>query len=82
MNTLGTAAEWDLIVPDNGAELMAEFRRHGVLPGQRVHVAVGAGGIGSEPSETLAPFFNSFDGPADLAERSSAILQAEFPSGS
>lgn len=37
MSTSG-AGEWDLVVPDDGAELLAELRRHGVRPGQRLHL--------------------------------------------
>lgn len=31
---------WDLTVPDDADELYAELRRHGVTPGQRVHIAL------------------------------------------
>lgn len=31
---------WDLTVPADEAELMAQLRRHGVRPGQRVHMRV------------------------------------------
>lgn len=37
MSTSG-AGEWDLVVPDSDAELLAELRRHGVRPGQRLHL--------------------------------------------
>ena len=30
--------EWDLVVPESDAELLAELRRHGVRPGQRLHL--------------------------------------------
>ena len=40
MSTPGTADEWDLTVPADEAELLAELRRHGVRPGQRVHMRV------------------------------------------
>jgi hypothetical protein len=36
---VSTADEWDLTVPEDAAELLAELRRHGVQPGQRLHVA-------------------------------------------
>jgi len=71
--------EWDLTVPGDGDELVAEFRRHGVLPGQRVHVAVVADDSNAADHETMPSFFNSFDGPPGLAEHSNEILQAEFP---
>ena len=35
---MSTADGWDLTVPDDDAELLAELRRHGVRPGQRLHV--------------------------------------------
>ena len=35
---MSTADGWDLTVPEDEAELLAELRRHGVCPGQRLHV--------------------------------------------
>jgi hypothetical protein len=40
MSTSDAASEWDLTVPVDDAELLAEFRRHGVRPGQRVRFAI------------------------------------------
>jgi len=37
---MSTADEWDLTVPSDDAELVAELRRHGVEPGQRVRMSV------------------------------------------
>jgi hypothetical protein len=34
----GASDEWDLVVPESDAELLAELRRHGVRPGQRLHL--------------------------------------------
>jgi hypothetical protein len=34
----GAAGEWDLVVPADGDELLAELDRHGVKPGHRVHL--------------------------------------------
>jgi hypothetical protein len=34
------AAEWDLVVPASGDELLAELGRHGFRPGQHVHLRV------------------------------------------
>lgn len=68
-----------MTVPADDAELAAEFRRRGVRPGSRLHVVVS-----DEPeasAEELPAYFGSFDGPADLAERSEEILRAEFPAG-
>jgi hypothetical protein len=39
---MSTADEWDLTVPEDAAELMAELRRRGVVPGQRVHIGPAA----------------------------------------
>ena len=81
MSTPDAAYEWDLTVPGDDAELAGEFRRHGVQPGQRVHVAVvtNDGNQDDGTGEALPTFFGSFDGPADLGERSSDILRVEFP---
>lgn len=77
------ASEWDLTIPGDDAELSAEFRRHGVRPGQRVHVAIVSeeAEANQELGEALPSFFASFEGPPDLAERSGEILRAEFPDG-
>lgn len=69
--------EWDLTVPADEEELLAELRRHGVRPGQRLHVVV-SDEVNVEAREQPA-FFASFSGPADLAERSREILDVEFP---
>jgi hypothetical protein len=80
MSRADAANEWDLVVPGDDAELAAEFRRHGVKPGQRLHVAVvDRNGSDTAAEQELPSFFASFDGPADLAERSSEILRSEFP---
>jgi hypothetical protein len=72
-----TSAEWDMTVPADDAELLAEFRRHGVRPGSRLHVIVSDE---SEVTDSDQPaYFGSFTGPADLGERSEEILRAEFP---
>ena len=70
--------EWDLTVPVDEEVLLADLRRHGVRPGQRLHVVVSDD---TEPVEAGDPpaFFASFSGPVDLAERSREILDAEFP---
>ena len=82
MSTPDAAYEWDLTVPGDDAELADEFRRHGIQPGQRVHVAVVTNARNDEVTgEALPAFFGSFDGPEDLAERSGEILRAEFPDG-
>lgn len=78
MSTSDAAYEWDLTVLGDDAELAGEFRRHGIQPGQRVHVALITSGD-REPEGALPAFFGSFAGPADLAERSGKVPKAEFP---
>lgn len=38
MSDAGAADEWDVVVPEDGEQLLDELRRHGVEPGQRLHV--------------------------------------------
>lgn len=67
-----------MTVPADDAELVAEFRKHGVRPGSRLRVIVS--NDTAAPTEELPAYFGSFIGPADLAERSEEILRNEFPS--
>ncbi len=78
---MSAADGWDLTVPDDDAELMAELRRHGVRPGHRLHVALAAQELEDAGVAEPPAFFGSFSGPADLAERADDILRAEFPHG-
>lgn len=83
---MSSADGWDLTVPEDAAELFAELRRHGVLPGQRLHVVRS----GEEPEQsrgedTVRParakltFIGSVDGgPADLSTRTDEYLQRGF----
>lgn len=67
-------------MPGDDADLVAEFRRHAVKPGQRVHVAVvDRNGSGAAGGQELPSFCASFDGAVDLAECSGEILRSEFP---
>lgn len=80
MRKANAANEWDLVVPGDDAELAAEFRRHGVKPGQRPRCGRRSRDGSDAAAELELPsFFASFDGPADLAERSGEILRSEFP---
>jgi hypothetical protein len=54
----GARDEWDLVVPSDGASLLAELRRHGVEPGQHVHLRVVTDVAGSSTESSPA------DGPA------------------
>lgn len=38
MTDAGAADEWEVVVPEDDAELLAELRRHGVQPGQRLKI--------------------------------------------
>jgi hypothetical protein len=40
MITPGAADEWDFTVPEDAAQLLAELRRHGAEPGQRIRVVL------------------------------------------
>ena len=68
---------WELTVPANDAELLAELRRHGVRPGRRLRLVV------SDPTrpgaDTTPEFFASYAGAPDASERAEEILAAEFP---
>ncbi len=82
MSDAGAADEWDVVVPADGDELLAELRRHGVRPGQRVHLRAVAGADvdAAQETEPLPDFIGSFNsGRPDLAERSDEILGAHFP---
>ncbi len=67
-----------MTVPADDAELLAEFRRHGVRPGARLHVIVSDQSAATQ--EEVPAYFGSFTGPADLGQHSEEILRAEFPS--
>lgn len=87
---MSTAEGWDLTVPADDAELGAELRRHGVMPGQRVRlVPVGVDREQSSPAPDLkassarfasepqrnVPFAGLLkDAPADLASNLDAYL--------
>lgn len=81
---MSTADGWDLTVPDDAAELAAELRRHGVLPGHRLHVvrAIDAptegGNRPSAPPRQLGFVGAVQGGPADLSERADEYLQGRF----
>jgi hypothetical protein len=82
MSRANAPNEWDLIVPDDDAELAAELRRHGVKPGQRLHVAVVDGADAQADDAKQPSFFSSFDEPPDLAARSGDGFRAASGGGS
>ncbi len=79
---------WDLTVPEDAAELAEEFRRHGVRPGQRLHIVKA---LDAPPSPHLAvpaanpgrfAFIGSVQGgPADVSDRVDEYLQEGFGRG-
>lgn len=78
MSDAGSADSWDVVVPADGEELLAELRRHGVRPGQRVHLSIAASAEAG--AEAVPGYFGSFrSGRPDLAERSDEILAVDFP---
>lgn len=73
-----SATEWDLVVPDDGAALLEELRRHGVRPGQRLHLRL----VGDDE-----PIDHSWDaligsggdsGDPDLSVKAKSIVRAEM----
>jgi hypothetical protein len=78
MSEIKTVDEWELVVPDDDAELVAEFRRHGVRPGQRVRVAVVDRNGWRMPTSSCRPFLRASMGPPSWRGRSGEILRSEF----
>jgi hypothetical protein len=59
---MSTAESWDVVVPEDDAELLAELRRHGVRPGKRLWV--------------LEPADDEPDNPAEWYQAVSAAVAA------
>src|SRR3954467_13906437 len=83
---MSSADGWDPSGPEDAAELLAELRRHGVWPGQRLHV-VRASQEPTPPTEVSTDqparrklqFIGSVQGgPADLSPRTDEYLQRGF----
>ena len=83
---MSSADGWDLTVPEDAAELLAELRRHGVRPGQRLHVVradeepePSSGEDAPRPPRAKLDFIGSVHGgPADLSIRTDEYLQRGF----
>lgn len=82
---MSSADGWDLTVPEDAAELLAELRRHGVLPGQRLHVAPAPGEPWQQSSDIERPVIRTLDfigsvhgGPDDLSTRTEDYLRRGF----
>jgi hypothetical protein len=85
---------WDLVVPEDDAQLGAEIRRHiaHLKPGQRIRVTIageasrtagsavaGKAVAGDEVDEADLPFIGSVSGgPRDLASRTDDYLSQGF----
>lgn len=82
---MSSAEGWDLTVPEDGAELLAELRRHGVQPGQRLRVApppeTDTASVPAGPARRSFDFAGSFSAEPDLAERADEYLQQGFGRG-
>ena len=83
---MSSADGWDLTVPEDAAELLAELRRHGVRPGQRLHVVRAAetptelsDGAAAPPERHELDFIGSVHGgPDDLSIRTEEYLRRGF----
>ena len=78
MASSGAADEWDLVVPADGGELLAELDRHGVKPGQRVHLRPVP-----EPDRAEVADVDPSSWPGDLAhalQQSAAAKRPPFAS--
>ncbi len=78
---------WDLTVPEDAAELAEEFRRHGVRPGQRLHIVKTLDARSPDLAVLAAnpgrfAFIGSVQGgPADVSSRVDEYLQQGFGRG-
>lgn len=66
-----------MTVPEDAAELLAELRRHGVQPGQRLHI-IQTPGVAASPAvqQRRLSFIGSVHGgPADVSERTEDYLR-------
>ena len=88
---MNTADGWDLTFPEDTADLAAEFRRHGVVAGQRLRIVQALEeprpaptplGVGPTPlgvGQHRFGFIGSVEGgPADVSERVDEYLQRGF----
>ena len=84
---MSSADGWDLTVPEDAYELVAELRRHGVRPGQRLHVRQAAEQEPQRTAEAMAAeqprrkldFIGSVHGgPCNLSEKTNEYLRRGF----
>jgi len=78
---------WDLTVPEDAADLAEEFRRHGVRPGQRLHIVSTLDASSPDRAVPAAKpdrfaFIGSVQGgPADVSRGVDEYLQRGFGRG-
>jgi len=78
LSRVSSAEEWYFTVPDDDAELLAEFRRHGVRPGGRMHVSVVPDeqeSANDDGRTRRLSFVGSIQAEPDLAERIDKYLK-------
>jgi hypothetical protein len=82
---MSSADGWDLTVPEDAAELLAELRRHGVRPGQRLHVVRAPDESAQQSSDPIERPASKLDfigsvhgGPDDLSTRTDDYLRRGF----
>ena len=84
---MSAADGWDLTVPEDAAELAEKLRRHGVRPGQRLHIVSTLDTPSSDRAVPAAKparfeFIDSVrSGPADVSSRVDEYLQQGFGRG-
>jgi hypothetical protein len=80
MSDADAADEWEVVVPEDDAELVAELRRHGVQPGQRLHVRPLRSGDYVRGGTVVTGAFEPSQGEADEA-RAASVLEPEYVGG-
>jgi len=79
---MSAADGWDLTVPEDAADLAEEFRRHGVRPGQRLHIVSSPDRAVPAAKPDRFGFIGSVQsGPADVSSRVDGYLQRGFGRG-
>lgn len=81
MPAMSAADGWYLTVPEDEAELLAELRRHGVRPGQRLYVALARddedhdlGETKGRPTVRRMSFAGSVHAEPELSKRTDEYL--------